>query len=88
MMAAPVPARAEAQSVDGEVPFLTLRNKTEADDPSDLFGTERGGLSAGHCRARRYELQALSRLVNAVPAFLREEFLRVEEVDISDAASL
>lgn len=88
MMAAPVPSRAEAQSVDGEVPFLTLRNKTEADDPSDLFGTERGGLSAGYCRARRYELQGLSRLVNAVPAFLREEFLRVDEVDISDAASL
>lgn len=88
MIAAPEASSAQTELADAEVPFLTQRNRTEGDDPGDLFGDERSGLSAGYCRVQELEIPVLPLLADAVPSFLREEFLRVESVTLSDASSI
>ncbi|TCM73369.1 alpha/beta hydrolase [Rhodovulum steppense] len=88
IMTLPVGSSAQTDLADAQVPFLTVRNATGTDDPADRFGGERSDLSAGRCRVREVDLQGLSPLADAVPAFLREEFLRVDDVARSDAVSI
>jgi esterase/lipase superfamily enzyme len=78
----PLPVAAQPDLVDREVPFLTLRNRTGSPDPSEVFGEERGGLSAGLCEVRELDLGGLSPLADSVPAFIQEEFFRVDRVTI------
>mgnify|MGYP000620973009 CR=1 FL=1 len=88
MMALPPASSAQSELADRQVPFLTLRNETGADDPGDVFGDERSDLKAGHCRVRELDFQGLSSLADVAPAFIREEFLRVDEVVLSDVGSI
>jgi esterase/lipase superfamily enzyme len=88
MIAPPVPSSAQTDLTVGHVPFLTLRNLTGDPDPDDLFGDERSGVSAGVCRVRELDLQGLAPLADAAPTFLREEFLRVEAVELVEPAAI
>ncbi|MBY6201027.1 alpha/beta hydrolase [Maritalea mobilis] len=88
MLAMPEPSSAQADLYAGEVPFLTLRNLTEADEPGELFGDERSAMSAGRCHVRELDLQGLSSLADAAPSFIREEFLSVENIELSDPADI
>ncbi|AHM03676.1 protein of unknown function, hydrolase-like type [Roseibacterium elongatum DSM 19469] len=87
-MAMAQPSSAQSDVTFGEVPFLTLRNQTGGDHPGDLFGEERSGLSAGRCQVRELDFQGLAPLAEAAPTFLREEFLTVEDVTLSDPADV
>lgn len=86
MIAQTLPSSAEEGPADLDVPFLTLRNATGDKDPGKRFGDERSGLSAGHCRVREFDFQGLTPIADAAPSFIREEFLRVEDVTVSDPA--
>lgn len=78
----------DAKILDLTIPFLTLRNRTTADDPSDMFGDERNGLSAGTCRVREFDLGGLAPLADQAPGFLREELLRLDQVEQMESAAV
>ncbi|MDG4649462.1 alpha/beta hydrolase [Roseibacterium sp. SDUM158017] len=82
------PSAAQPAITDLEVPFLTLRNVTGADDPGEFYGDERSVLSAGWCRVRELELGGLAPLAGAAPSFIREEFLRVDRIMATDSAAV
>lgn len=79
-MAAQIVPAARAEGADRLVPFLTLRNATGARAPGEAYGDARSDLKAGWCRVGQADLGLLSPLAPAAPAFIREEFLRVDEV--------
>ncbi len=76
----PAPAIAQQQVADGQIPFLTLRNRTNTQDPGQYFGDARSDLKAGWCRVRRLDLSALGNLADSAPGFIKEEFLSVDQV--------
>jgi esterase/lipase superfamily enzyme len=78
--ATPTPLRSQAQTVEREVPFLTVRNRTESTDPGEVYGDERSDLKAGWCRVRELDLSVLAPLADSAPSFLREEIFRVDRV--------
>ncbi|MDJ1017578.1 MAG: alpha/beta fold hydrolase [Paracoccaceae bacterium] len=84
MIAFPFPSQSQTDGVDWRVPFLTLRDLAAADGPGAFFGDERSVLRAGWCRVRDVELGALAPLADSAPAFIREQFLRVEEVQVTE----
>ncbi|MFP1632669.1 alpha/beta hydrolase [Zhengella sp. ZM62] len=88
VLAVPAPSLAEQDADAREVPFLTLRNRTDATEPGAIFSDERSSLSAGRCRVREVDLSVLAPLAQAAPAFIREEFLRVDSVSETDSAAL
>lgn len=80
-----------AQQQDGlerTVPFLTLRNRLDADDPADIYGEERNGLSTGTCHVRELDLGGFAPLAEQAPTFLREELLRVDKVTDLDKSAV
>jgi esterase/lipase superfamily enzyme len=85
MFAVPVPSAAQTVVQEWEIPYLTLRNRTDSDDPGDVYGSERSDLKAGWCRVRGLDLGVLSPLADSAPSFMREEFLRVDQVRENDS---
>lgn len=79
-MAALAQAEDAARGLDQTIPFFTLRNKTGADEPGQIFGDERSALSAGECRVRELDLGGFAPIAAQAPTFLREELLRVDRV--------
>jgi esterase/lipase superfamily enzyme len=73
-------AQAQTALSAAEVSFLTVRNRTGSDDPARYFGDLRGTLSAGTCRIRSLEFGALVPLAHSAPAYVQEEFLRIDTV--------
>jgi len=71
-------ARTEARTL--EFPFFTLRNRTGAEDPEELYGGERSDLKAGVCRVEELDLGVLAPLAGMAPNFLKEELLKVQDV--------
>jgi len=61
-----------------------LRDRTDSDDPEDVYGNKRSNLQAGWCRVREIDLSVMSPLADSAPFFLREEFLRVDLVREKD----
>ena len=78
----------DAQILDLTIPFLTLRNRTTAADPGDMYGDERNGLSAGTCRVRELDLGSFAPLADQAPGFLREELLRLDQVEQMESAAV
>lgn len=71
------PAVAQVLPEGGELPFLTLRNRTGATTPGQYYGDARSDLKAGWCEVRALDLELLSPLAETVPGFIQEELLRV-----------
>lgn len=71
----------ETQSQRG-VPFLTVRDRGEGDDPSDFFGEGRGTLTAGWCGITQTDLGFLAQAAEVAPFRIPEEILDVERVDV------
>lgn len=88
MISVPVTPLAQDAVTDREIPFLTLRNRTGSDDVAKAFGDERSDLKAGWCRIRELDLNLLSPLADSAPAYIREEFLRVDRVRETDNSSV
>ena len=82
----PAPSLAQTAVRGWEVPYLTLRDRTDADDPRDIYGSERSDLKAGWCRVRELDLSVFTPLADSAPPFMREEFLRVDQVREKDSA--
>lgn len=80
MTAAPSSSMAQPETSERQVPFVTLRNRTGSDDPAEFFGDERSDLKAGRCRLRERDLSVLAPLAASAPFFIREEFLRIDQV--------
>jgi esterase/lipase superfamily enzyme len=80
MSALPAPAAAQTEVRNWEVPFFTLRDRTDSNNPGELYGSERSDLKAGWCRVRELDLNILSPIADSAPSFIREEFLRVDQV--------
>ena len=74
------PLRAQEPAVEREVPFLTLRNRVDTNNPAEVYGDERSDLKAGWCRVRELDLSVLSPLAESAPSFIREEILRMDRV--------
>lgn len=88
MIAVPSASQAQMEVRTGEVPFLTLRNRTGSDDPGKIFGDERSDLKAGRCRVREMDLSVLALLADQAPPYIREEFLRVDRVREMDSIAV
>jgi esterase/lipase superfamily enzyme len=73
-------AERQTRLASPEVVFLTVRNRTLSNDPENYFGDHRGRLSTGICRVRLLDFGALFPLAEAAPAYVREEFLRLDSV--------
>ncbi len=71
-----------------EIPFLTTRDIATPDGPGPYFGDARSGLSAGLCRLRAVDTNGLDQITDALPAFLREQLLRVEAAEVLDPVVL
>lgn len=71
-----------------EFPYVTLRNRTGAQEPGDTYGVERSDVKAGLCRVGARDLGVLSPLAEAAPTFLREELYSVQEVRELDPAAV
>ena len=76
----PSPVMAQAALDSVEVPYLTLRNRTDAEEPGEVFGEARSTLKAGRCRVSDRDLRMLSPLADSAPSYLRDELLEVREV--------
>lgn len=81
------PALAPATPVDGPmvepprgVPYVTQRNRVEADDRGPIYGDERSDMKAGFCAVGELETDVLSPVTETLPGFMREELLRVESL--------
>lgn len=74
----PTAARTEVRTL--EFPYFTLRNRTGSKDPRKLYGGERSDLKAGQCRVEKLQFGVFEPLTDVAPNFLREEFLRLQEV--------
>jgi len=86
--ALPLPSAAQTEIQTLEFPFLTLRNRTESPEAGEAYGSERSTLKAGHCRVAEVDLGVLSPLADVAPSFLREELLRVDDVQEMDPAKM
>ncbi|MDJ0821074.1 MAG: alpha/beta fold hydrolase [Paracoccaceae bacterium] len=65
-----------------------MRNPGGPDGPSEFFGDERSELRAGWCKLQDVDVGGLAPVLEAVPAFVREQFLRVDDVRVLDPADL
>jgi len=88
MIVLPIPSAAQMEVQTLEFPYFTVRNRTESPDPGEAYGGERSELKAGHCRVGELDLGVLSPLAEAAPAFMREELLRVQDVQEMDPATV
>lgn len=88
VFAVPVPLAAQTEVGQWEVPYLTLRNRTGATDPGEIYGGERNTLKAGWCKVRELDLNLLSPIAEVAPSFIREEFLRVDQVRETDSTAI
>ncbi|MBS0124481.1 alpha/beta hydrolase [Thetidibacter halocola] len=86
--ALPAPLAAQERTALREVPFLTLRDRTDSEDPGEAFGDERSDLKAGWCGVREVDLDVFTPLAEAVPAFVREELLRVAALRLASPAAV
>ncbi|MEM1235527.1 MAG: alpha/beta hydrolase [Pseudomonadota bacterium] len=72
--------RAQTDLLSGSLPFHTVRNQVDTDEPDDLFGEARSDLKAGYCYVTEREVPGLSAIADAIPAYLVEELLNVDKV--------
>jgi len=70
------------QSAEFDVPFLTVRDVGSDEGPSPFFGDARSTLSAGRCHALRADTGGLTAVLDNGPAFIREQLLSIEQVDV------
>ena len=82
------PAAAQTESQALHFPYVTLRNATGSDDPSDFYGGERSDRKAGLCHVEERDLGVLAPLAHVTPNFLREELLRVRAVEEADLGAI
>lgn len=71
-----------------ELPYFTLRNRTGSSDPGETYGGERSSLKAGTCRVSALDLGVLSPLAAVAPSFMKEELLRVQQVQETDTVTI
>lgn len=70
------------QSVEYDVPFLTVRDVGSEEGPSPYFGDARSTLSAGRCQALRADTGGLTAVLDNGPTFIREQLLSIDQVDV------
>ncbi len=69
------------------VPFVTLRNRTGDNEPSDYYGGSRGRLEAGFCTVSFSPLWGLEDIAGAVPFYIPDkkiELVAIQEVSLAD----
>lgn len=74
------PAASQNPDLKEVVPFMTLRNGTGSEEPNEVFGDERSNLKSGWCKVRELDLDVLSPLAEQAPAYIQEEFTRVDSI--------
>lgn len=84
----PVSSAAQTELQTLEFPYYTLRNRTDSEEPGNFYGGERSDLKAGVCRVEELDLGVLAPLADVAPNFLREELLRVQDVQERDPAAI
>lgn len=62
------------------VPFLTVRNRTGNEKPSEHFGGERGQLQAGICELSRTQYDSLTTIKENVPFYVPDEIVKIDSV--------
>jgi esterase/lipase superfamily enzyme len=80
MMAQPRVALAQIDIPARGVPYLTVRDHTGSTDPATYYGDGRGSPKAGFCTIAKPDLQLLEPVVDAVPSYLSEDFLKVDRL--------
>ena len=68
------------QTVDFDVPFLTVRDVGSETGPSPVFGDARSTLRAGRCLVERADAGGLTSVLDSGPTFIREQLLSIEKV--------
>lgn len=91
--ALPIPSMAQTNSTPTEMqtlefPYVTLRDRTGSSEPGEIYGGKRSELKAGLCQVGGLDLGVLSPLAEAAPSFMREEFLRVQNVREMETAAV
>jgi pimeloyl-ACP methyl ester carboxylesterase len=76
------------QSAEYDVPFLTVRDIGSENGPSPYFGDARSTLRAGRCLAQRADTGGLLAVLDNGPAFIREQLLSINKVDVQLPADL
>ena len=62
------------------VPFLTVRNRTGNEKPSEYFGGERSQLQAGICEFSRTQYDSLTTIKENVPFYIPDEIVKLDAV--------
>ena len=62
------------------VPFLTVRNRTDKDKPSEYFGGARSHMRAGICEFSRTQYDSLTTIKEHVPFFIPDEIVKLDAV--------
>jgi esterase/lipase superfamily enzyme len=62
------------------VPFITLRNKTGSENPSDYFGGERNIVRAGYCELSTKSLSSLKPITEKVPFYIPEDIVKLRAI--------
>lgn len=60
-----------------EVPYVTLRNRTDSTNLSEYFGGERGELSAGICTVSFSPIWGLNEISESVPFYIPDETIEL-----------
>ncbi|EFO30232.1 conserved hypothetical protein [Roseibium sp. TrichSKD4] len=74
-----------------KTPFVTSRNRNDTNTPAKAFGDERSTLKAGIYSVVERDLSVLNSLTEEAPAYIKEELLKVQEVQdrkVSDLLDL
>ena len=72
------------KELKGEVPFITVRNKTGSAKANKYFGDERGSVRAGICELSRTPLNALKPIAELVPFYIPDNYVTLDNIrDVS-----
>ena len=70
------------------VPFITLRNKTGSENPSDYFGGGRSIFSAGYCELSSKSLSSFKSITEKVPFYIPEDIVKLRAISESGIDAL
>lgn len=69
------------QSIENiQISYITLRNKTGSNVPSDFFGGLRGNLHAGACTISLSPIWGLEELANSAPFYIPDEKIEMRSI--------
>jgi esterase/lipase superfamily enzyme len=70
----------EQQTTSVQLPYVTLRNRTESNNPADFFGGKRGQLSTGICTVSFSAISGVDEIARSAPFYIPSESIKLSDI--------